>query len=222
MLTGATLLVRHGVHTVISFTAHGGIYRAFPHVARIAQRLGVDAVGADRLTPIGQGGIMHDLVLSPPETREFVEIVAGAARRRFWQRGKRTQVRVQRALQFLAGSSHAYHCTAGASLLTLLSNGALVPCRRMPIRVGNVLRTSLVDLYRNSEVLRALRMRHRLIAGCEQCTHRRHCRGGLRCLSYAIHGDSFHADPGCWLAATRQSGVSPDEVVRLVTQGHAR
>ena len=34
--------------------------------------------------------------------------------------------------------------------------------------------------------------------GCETCTHRRACRGGLRCLSYAVTGDPLGADPACW------------------------
>ena len=90
--------------------------------------------------------------------------------------------------------------TAGDSLLTVQPNGDLYPCRRMPIRVGNVMDTPLADLYYESELLCELRDKNRISEGCEGCSHAHTCRGGLKCLSYAMTGDPFKADPGCWIA----------------------
>jgi radical SAM protein with 4Fe4S-binding SPASM domain len=92
---------------------------------------------------------------------------------------------------------------AGESLLALLPNGDLLPCRRMPIRVGNVLQTPLRDLYFEHPVLRTLRNPRHIALGCEGCGLVKLCRGGLRCLAFALHGNPFHSDPGCWLAAGR-------------------
>lgn len=198
--TGIRRLVRRGVRTVVAFTAHRTNFREFPHVARIARRLGAAAVWADRLVPLGQANRLSTPVLSPPETREFAALVAGAARRRWWQVGRRTRVATHRALQFLAAGGRPYTCQAGATLLTVLSNGDLVPCRRLPIRVGNVLQTPLRRLYDESDELRALRAANPPVVACRTCRHIRSCRGGLRCLAFAVHGDPFRADPGCWLA----------------------
>ncbi|MCK4818311.1 pyrroloquinoline quinone biosynthesis protein PqqE, partial [bacterium] len=50
----------------------------------------------------------------------------------------------------------------------------------------------------NSDLLRELRKRDHVSKGCENCLHFQQCGGGLRCLSYAVTGDPFMADPGCW------------------------
>ena len=107
---------------------------------------------------------------------------------------------MHRALQFLVGGGRPYRCTAGDSLITVQPNGDVVPCRRMPLRVGNLLETPLAELYERSPLLRALRDPDRASRGCERCAFARLCGGGLRCLSAAVHGDPFVADPGCWLA----------------------
>ena len=81
--------------------------------------------------------------------------------------------------------------------MTVQPNGDLLPCRRLPIPVGNLMKTSLVDLYYDSELFRALRA-HRVSEGCQSCAYSAQCRGGLRCLSFAVTGDPFQGDPGCW------------------------
>jgi radical SAM protein with 4Fe4S-binding SPASM domain len=193
-------LVRHAIRTFISFTAHRGNFREFGDVARLGRDLRVARVWADRLIPHGSGSNLMDHTLTPEETREFFEIMfkarTEAARR--WL--GRTEIAMHRALEFLLGGGAPYHCTAGDTLITVMPNGDVYPCRRMPIRVGNLLETSLVDLYYKNELLRALRDRNRISEGCEGCCYAGLCRGGLKCLSYARTDDPFKADPGCWLA----------------------
>ena len=193
-------LVRQRIRTVISFTAHRGNFREFGDVARLGQRLRVARVWTDRLIPMGSGSSLAEQVLTPEETREFLEIVHRAridsARRWFC----RTEIAMHRALEFLLGGGTPYRCTAGDSLLTVMPNGDVYPCRRMPERVGSLLETPLEELYRKNEFLRALRDPSRCSEGCEGCGYVALCRGGLKCLSYAMSNDPFKADPGCWLA----------------------
>ncbi len=198
-VTAIEQLVKAGVRTMISFTAHRDNYREFPAVAELGYRLKAARVWADRLIPQGQGAALSELLMSPDETHEFIRIMAEArkaAQRRWFNH---TEIAMHRALQFLEGGGLPYRCTAGESLLTLQANGDLLPCRRMPIVVGNVLQMPLAELYQSSPLLRALRDRERISVGCEACAFARLCRGGLRCLAYAVTGDPFHADPGCWL-----------------------
>jgi len=121
--------------------------------------------------------------------------------RRFFRRGKQTDVAMSRALQFLALTAIPYTCIAGDRLITVLPNGDLYPCRRMPIKAGNVLETPLSELYATSEVFQSLRDDNRLNETCRKCTFGKMCRGGLKCLSYARHNDPFKGDPGCWIAS---------------------
>jgi radical SAM protein with 4Fe4S-binding SPASM domain len=198
-------LVRKRVPTLISFTAHQGNFREFGDVAQLGQRLRVARVWGDRLIPCGSGATMGEPPLTPDETREFFEIMKKARTNaeRHWF--NRTDVAMHRALQFLVNGGRPYHCTAGDTLITVQPNGDLFPCRRMPIRVGNLLETPLVDLYYDSEIFQALRSRNRVSNGCGTCRHSEACRGGLKCLSYAAAGDPFEADPGCWLAGADRS-----------------
>jgi radical SAM protein with 4Fe4S-binding SPASM domain len=202
-VSGLKLLIGRRIRTMISFTAHRRNYREFPSVARLGRKLGVSRIWADRLIPTGSGSAMRDLVLTPDETAEFFQIMlterTSAARSWFG----RTEIAMHRALQFLATGGRPYHCTAGESLLTVGPNGDLYPCRRMPIGVGNLMEVSLAELYSQSDVLCRLRDRSRTSHGCEDCCHRPICRGGLKCLSYAMCGDPFTADPGCPVAWRR-------------------
>lgn len=195
------------VPVLIAFTAHRDNYREFPAVARLGCDLRVQRVWADRFIPDGNGSAHGTQPLSTSETREFVGLLSEAdaeARRRWFGR---TEVARHRALQFLGGDAPTYRCTAGESLLTLLPNGDVLPCRRMPIRVGNILEQPLHAIYRDAPLLKELRQPAQVAAGCEPCAFRHSCRGGLKCLAYALHGSPFVSDPGCWLAEPNR--ISP-------------
>jgi radical SAM protein with 4Fe4S-binding SPASM domain len=190
-------LVRRRVPTMVSFTARVDNYREFPEVVRLGRRLGVGRVWTDRMIPLGHGDL--DQVLSPEQTREYMSVLAAEA-----GRGGRTEVVAHRALQFAASGGRPYRCSAGRSLLTVLANGDICPCRRMPTVVGNVTRAPLGETYLRSPVLRALRGHAAAPVGCEACYYARTCSGGLKCLATAVHGSPFVADPGCWLARHRR------------------
>jgi radical SAM protein with 4Fe4S-binding SPASM domain len=193
-------LVRAGLRTVISFTAHRGNFREFPEVARLGRSLKVARVWADRLIPHGSGAAMRDLVLSPDETREFFQIMKKARREGgLFRAFQKTEIAMHRALQFLVGGGTAYKCVAGDQMVTIQPNGDVYPCRRMPVRVGNLLKTPLQELYYSADLFRALRDQSRLDESCLNCRHAQACGGGLRCLSQAVNGDPFQPDPGCWL-----------------------
>lgn len=199
-------LVRFRVPTMISFTAHRTNYREFPEVARLGVRLGVAKVWSDRLIPAMARGVMTAMeCLDTVETQEFFALMAAARREAQRRWFSNTEVAMHRALQFLVEPGTPYHCTAGDSLITIMPDGEVYPCRRMPISVGNVRATSLAGIYQGSPLLRKLRDPTSVSAGCESCDHATRCRGGLKCLSYAVTGDPFQRDPGCWLPSPDDS-----------------
>jgi radical SAM protein with 4Fe4S-binding SPASM domain len=202
-VTALKYLVRERIRTFISFTAHRANFREFTQVAQLGRRLQVSRVWADRLIPWGTGSAFREKVLTPEETHEFFDIMHKAHTRvaRSWL--GRTEIAMHRALQFLAAGGKPYQCTAGDTLITVQPNGDLFPCRRMPISVGNLMETPLIDLYYESDLFLALRDRSRISDGCQSCSYGKVCRGGLKCLSYAITGDLFKADPGCWLSSAQ-------------------
>ena len=107
-----------------------------------------------------------------------------------------TTISMYRALQFQMTNDFAYGCTAGDTLLTVMENGDLVPCRRMPIVIGNLFDRSMYDLYINSDILKTLREK-KIPDECMSCEHSEVCHGGLKCLTYAMYKDLNHKDYGC-------------------------
>lgn len=199
-VSGVKNLVRECIRVFISFTAHRDNYREFSDVARLGRRLRVSRVWADRLIPHGSGANLRDGMLSAGETREFLQIMHRERKKAACSWFGKTEIAMHRALQFLPAGGRPYHCTAGETLVTVQANGDLLPCRRMPVKVGNLMETDLAKLYYKSDLFRALRDRDRIAEACRKCFYAGLCRGGLKCLSYAATGDPFQADPGCWRA----------------------
>jgi radical SAM protein with 4Fe4S-binding SPASM domain len=190
------LLVERRIPAFVSFTVHRDNVAEFPAVAALCRSRKVTRLWCDRMIPLGRGGAGSDRLLSPGETRAFFETMK-AERSRWSLSG--TEIAMHRALQFLVGGGEPYRCCAGNTLLTILPDGSLCPCRRMPLHVGNVLDRPIAELYFDSPVLRSLRD-HGAPAECSRCFYSEVCRGGLRCLAHAVQGTPFVADPGCWLA----------------------
>lgn len=191
------LLVAHGIPSHISFTAHQGNVAEFPAVAALARSLRVTRLWSDRMVPLGRGAHESSPCLSPEETLAFFTTMQ---EERMLHARSPTEIAMHRALQFLVGQGQPYRCTAGDTLLTILPDGSLCPCRRMPRCVGNVLEQPIHEIYMESPLLRALREPDAAPEACGRCFYSRLCRGGLRCLADAVHGTPFAADPGCWLA----------------------
>ncbi|HTY98565.1 MAG TPA: radical SAM protein [Rhodocyclaceae bacterium] len=197
-VAGLGALRAAGVPTMIAFTAQRSNWREFPLVAALGRQVGAGRVWADRLIPAGQA--QRDQVLDPGETRAFFTLMAESRARplRFFSR-RRTAM--HRALQFLVAEDEMpYRCTAGDTLLTLMPDGTVYPCRRLPIPLGDLFRRPLAELY-DEDLARRLRVPAWQGEGCQDCGLAAACRGGLRCLAYAVHGRLDVADPGCWLAA---------------------
>jgi radical SAM protein with 4Fe4S-binding SPASM domain len=86
-------------------------------------------------------------------------------------------------------------CGAGRLYCGLEPNGDITPCVFMPIKIGNIRKDRLRDVWHSSEVLWKLRDRDSL-QGCGVCEYRYVC-GGCRARAYGYYGDVTGPDPGC-------------------------
>ena len=190
---GIKSLKKAGIFTSISFTANHLNYKELPKVVKYGKRLKVDNIWSDRYIPLG-GSMDKDLTLSKEETSIYLDIMK-KERDKLGKKSK-TRLSMNRALQFTRTNEYAYACTCGDTLLTIMENGDLVPCRRMPIVVGNVLVDSMYEIYKNNKILKSLRKKT-IPEECKMCDNAEKCRGGLRCLTYAMLGDYNKKDVGC-------------------------
>ena len=188
------LLKKFNIYTSISFTATKLNYKEFPKVVRYAEKLKVDNVWSDRFIPFGSE-YDKDFLMNVKETQEYLEIMSNE-HNRLRKKHSKTNVAMYRALQFTKTNDYAYHCTAGKELLTIMENGDLVPCRRMPIVVGNLLKDNMLELYQNNKILKDLQKTY-IPKECSECDDSKQCQGGLKCLTYALTGNYKKKDPGC-------------------------
>ena len=186
---GIDRLKARGVPVQVSFTAQHENRRSLPALALFCRAHGVDKLWFDRVVIPAEEDTGH-LSLSGEEFRQLVR----TARRleRF------TPLRCVRSLQFADDAeSGLYHCCAGGSLLILLADGTLMPCRRLPDVIGNIFDGELKDTLQNSETMRALRDAP-IPAACAGCAHAERCRGGAKCITCAKTGSWEGRDPDCW------------------------
>jgi radical SAM protein with 4Fe4S-binding SPASM domain len=195
------LLRAQDIRVLVSFTATKLNYLLFSSVSAICRALNVNFLWSDRLIPEGSAKsdsiIENKMLLNKEETNQFFKLMRHEADICKKDKSTVTRVRMHRALQFQYSNDDIYHCVAGETLITIMPNGDLYPCRRMPVKVGNIFENSLSKIYFESPFLRNLRDKSRTSIGCEPCEHNKTCRGGLKCLSYATYGDAYKKDPGC-------------------------
>lgn len=190
----ARILKKNNIYVSISFTATKLNYKEFPKVVRYAEKNKVDNVWSDRFIPLGTE-YDKEFRMNKDETQEYLKIMQ-KERMRLKNKKSKTNVAMYRALQFQMTHDFPYRCTAGSSLLTVMENGDLVPCRRMPIVVGNLMKDNMLELYKNNTILKELQ-REEIPEECIECEHAELCKGGLKCLTYATKKSYKLKDIGC-------------------------
>ena len=176
----------------------------FMDMISLSSSLGVQKLGFSRLVPSGRGTVLLNRMLDKERVKELyrtifsqntngLEIVTGdpvASR----------MTAIDDAAD--SGSFPAGGCAAGVSGFTILPDGTITPCRRLPIPVGNVRKDDLREIWATSGVLEALRDRSRYNEKCQTCKRWADCRG-CRAIAYAYsrskgEDDYLAEDPQCF------------------------
>lgn len=187
-------LKKENIFVSISFTATKQNYKELPKVIKFAQKNHVDNVWSDRYIPLSEKDDL-DFLMTKKETEEYLDLMI-KERRKLKAKQSKTNLAMYRALQFLKTNDFPYTCSAGISLLTVMEQGDLVPCRRMPIVLGNLKQENMYKIYQNNEIIKELQ-KQTIPTECTKCEHAKRCNGGLKCLTYAIYKDLNHKDLGC-------------------------
>ena len=95
-------------------------------------------------------------------------------------------------------------CPAGKYYCRITPEGDVTPCPYMPVSVGNLRRSSFVDLWKRAPVFNDLR-EPELGGRCGACEFSKIC-GGCRCRAYATYGDYLAEDPACGYQPGRHGG----------------
>ena len=204
-LSGIQCLLDAGIEVAMNTTLSDINATYFLDVIALASSMGVQKLGFSRLVPSGSGRNLLNRML----TKEALEDLYG---RIFSLNTGNLKIVTGDpvASQFRspagkddAGSFPSGGCAAGVSGLTILPDGTVTPCRRLPVSLGNVRIDSLREIWSTSEVLNSLRDRSRYEGKCGSCNRWSACRG-CRAIAYEFaraHGGTNYLaeDPQCFL-----------------------
>ena len=205
-LTGAQNLVAAGLRVIFNTTLSRLNAASFPELVPLSKSLGVQELGFARLVPSGRGEALLDQMLSPEELLAFyqetldlevngLDVGSGDP--------LATRIKVAKAPEDDGSAAFPWGgCAAGVAGLTLLPDGTILPCRRLPVPLGNVRRDRLREIWAASPVLEALRDKTRYPGKCGACKRWAQCRG-CRAIAYACSKakgtpDFLAPDPQCF------------------------
>lgn len=83
----------------------------------------------------------------------------------------------------------------GKGIIFVAANGDIYPSGFLPIALGNVRDASLIEVYREHDLLREIRAAH-FVGPCNHCEHSDLC-GGSRSRAFATYANPLASDPGC-------------------------
>ncbi len=178
-------------------------------VITYGSHVGVRRIGFSRLVPSGKGRALMTHMLSRDDLKGLYRSLLSLELHSLKVvTGDPVAAQISMPLNGDAGAVAMSGCAAGVSGLTIQQNGNVMPCRRLPLSLGNVTKHSLRKIWASSPVLEALRDRSRYKGKCGTCARWAHCRG-CRAIAYAVSRargeDDFLADdPQCFI----ESGIN--------------
>jgi radical SAM protein with 4Fe4S-binding SPASM domain len=179
----------------LMFTLMKRNYRDVLSLISLCQNLGVDGLILERFIPLGRGrGIMND-VLQKDQWKNLLTTLA----RFISTEMNEDQLFPYQAFQIVFKQDETEllgaPCVIGRDGLCIMPEGTVLPCRRFPIFIGNLMNESLKEIWEGSSVLDQLRNKKNLKGQCGKCPIE-DCRG-CRSLALALTGDYLEEDPHC-------------------------
>ena len=184
-IQGIKHLTSVGIKVSVACTLHSQNFQDIEGIIDAAEESGAHRIWFNRYVPCGN--------LTPMTTDQFIIAMTnfvGAQQR------KNINVVLNRCLQFLFSDSGVYRCSALTNSIAVLPDKSIMPCRRLPIIIGELGVTDLLEIYtKQSGLLETLMTPP---DECKTCGYVNRCNGGLRCLAYAT-SNLNSKDPNCFL-----------------------
>jgi radical SAM protein with 4Fe4S-binding SPASM domain len=213
MAANLKLLAEAGIAWSFSTTVMAANLDDVANIVARAHALGGRSVRFVRVIPSGRGQ-RADLLLSREDYRRLCSLLADLAE----QNRGRIRVSIDASFAFLDLPAERraalpprldwlsppfVGCGAGRSLLAIGPDGSVWPCAYLgapEFLVGSVHQEPLLQMWRDSPVLRRMRNQQSLGPVCDGCELKALCQGGCRAAAYGAEGSVEARDPGCWRA----------------------
>ena len=214
------LLRSHGFTVQVNTVVRPENVEELPEIAAIVDEAGASIWEVFFLVRVGRGSDLAEL--SPEQNEDVCHFLFGASRYGFvvrtveapffrrvvaWRREGRDwptgplYARLSSRLRELLGEprseprAQTKGTRDGKGIVFVAYDGDVYPAGFLPLPLGNVRRSSLVELYRESPLLREIRAA-RFHGRCGACEYADLC-GGSRARAFAASGDPLGEDPAC-------------------------
>jgi len=208
VMNSLKILREKGINTRLMFTVHKRNYQEVPALIDLAIKEKIDTLTIERFVPEGRGTEIKDWFLTKKETHKLFRYVS---RRSDTEHKKRTPLKILKYRTLWANIDPERAkttdippeidlggmCSIGIDSLTILPDGTVLPCRRLPIPIGNLRNDSIFKIWYTSELLWRIRNKNNLKGKCNGCDLIPRC-SGCRAIAYAVTGDYLAEDPQCW------------------------
>lgn len=202
-VSGIENSLKEEIYTTINFTVSRLNQNDLGKVIELAKNLGVSALTMERFAPAGRGAGLKDMLQSPEEFRQSLEVLFSADGIRVNSTDPLAVFVKNGALKRYSNKELEHRicggCSAGIAALTISYDGEVYPCPKLEVSCGNVRQSALLDMWLKSKVIEEIRFR-RLNGRCGSCAWKNLC-GGCRAVAYAQSGDYLAEDPTCFIGA---------------------
>ena len=203
-LKGVRHLLDAGLTVTLNVTLSDINADYFMDMVKLSSSLGVQKLGFSRLVPSGRGSGLLNNMLKKEKVGELYHLIDSLN-----PEGLQIVTGDPVASQMSdndkndSGSFPTGGCAAGISGFTILPDGTVTPCRRLPISIGNVRKDGLREIWATSRVLESLRDKRSYKGKCGKCHRWAFCRG-CRAIAYAYsqrkgENDFLAEDPQCFI-----------------------
>lgn len=167
-----------------------------------SRAVGADAVILERFVPMGKGLGLKDAYLKAGEWKSAVQSLINfadlgmAADDLVSYRAFYIELKDRREVRGAL-------CNLGDESMALMPNADVFPCRRLPVKIGNLIKDALPEVMLRLRLLR--QSLNREIKGkCQDCRISKEKSSepciGCRAIAYALTGDMYAEDPQCFMA----------------------
>lgn len=187
------LLKREDLFPSVMTTVNSYNFKQVPEIIDLVRSMNIPLLGIQRFIPTGRGAGFKNLALTPENCRDLLEYIMNKKE----ELKDEICIVAPDPLKILIDTREATGCPIGNNILALTPNGDMLPCCKLPIRLGNILSMDFHDAW-NSKIMDEFRSSRNLKGKCGRCEHKEICRG-CRAAAYATCGDYLADDPQCWM-----------------------
>ncbi len=203
MLKNLEMLARRSTKArVLMFTLGSYNVHRLEAMLNFSSAIGADAVIVERFVPMGKGLGLKEAYLKAGEWKSAVQALINftdlgiAADDLVSYRAFYVELKGRREVRGAL-------CNLGDESMALMPNADVFPCRRLPVKIGNLIKDRLPEVLLRLRLLR--QSLDREIKGkCRDCQLNKEKSGepciGCRAIAYALSGDMYAEDPQCFRA----------------------